>query len=107
MTDQLQSDDLLNKLIFSILELQGIQNANNAILHSLLSVICENAPELIDAIKEKVADVADLKISMNELTSEISKSAFETEIKQALLQFNLIKDSSLYSPTFIEVKPKK
>jgi hypothetical protein len=44
---------------------------------------------------------------MNEVTSNISITAFENEIKRAILQFDLIKESSQYSYTFIEVKDKK
>ncbi len=102
----MSNEEPLNKLVFSILELQGLQSANNTILHSMLSIFCENAPELMDSIKLKISDVAELKIAMNELSSEISKKAFEAEIKQALLMFNLIKESSTYSSTFIEVKNK-
>jgi hypothetical protein len=74
-----------------------LQSAKATIIHSLLSIVCENAPALIEPIKEKITDVADLKLKMNEVTSNISITAFENEIKRSLLQFDLIKESSQYS----------
>jgi hypothetical protein len=106
MSDNQKNEELLQQLVYGVLELQGLLSANNTILHSLQSIICENAPELIGDIKQKILDVSELKLTMNELTSDISKSAFEREIKQSLLQFNLIEEASTYSHTFIEVKNK-
>jgi hypothetical protein len=106
MSDE-NNEVLLQQLVHSVLELQGLLSANATILHSLLSIVCENAPALIEPIKEKITDVADLKLKMNEVTSNISVAAFESEIKRCLLQFDLIKESSQYSYTFIEVKDKK
>lgn len=106
MSDSQQNEELLQQLVHSVLELQGLLSANNTILHSLLSIICENAPELIDDLKQKISDVCELKLSMQEITSDISKDAFEREIKQTLLQFNLIEEASTYNRTFIEIKNK-
>ena len=106
MSDE-NNEVLLQQLVHSVLELQGLLSANATILHSLLSIVCENAPALIEPIKEKITDVADLKLKMNEVTSNISVTAFENEIKRCLLQFDLIKESSQYSYTLIEVKDKK
>ena len=106
MVDE-NNEILLKQLVHSVLELQGLLDANATILHSFLSIVCENAPALIEPIKEKITDVADLKLKMNEVTSNISVTAFESEIKRSLLQFDLIKESSQYSYTFIEVKDKK
>jgi hypothetical protein len=107
MSENQNNDELIQQLVYGVLELQGLQSANATILHSLLSIVCENAPALIEPIKEKITDVADLKLKMNEVTSSISITAFENEIKRAILQFDLIKESSQYSYTFIDVKDKK
>ena len=107
MTENQKNDELMQQLVYSVLELQGLLSANNTILHSLLSLVCENAPALIDPIKQKITDVSELKLSMNELTSEISKVAFENEIKRSIHQFDLISESAKYSYTFIEVKDRK
>ena len=107
MSENQNNDELIQKLVYGVLELQGLQSANATILHSWLSIVCENAPALIEPIKEKITDVADLKLKMNEFTSNISIAAFENEIKRVTLQFDLIKESSQYSYTFIDVKNKK
>ena len=107
MSNNQSNEEFIQKMSYSILELQGLLSANNVILHSLLSIVCENAPILIDSIKNKIEDVADLKLVMNELGSDISKNAFEREIKESLLQFDLIRESSKYSATFINVEDKK
>lgn len=107
MSSNQSNEEFIQKMSYSILELQGLLSANNVILHSLLSIVCENAPILIDSIKNKIEDVADLKLVMNELGSDISKNAFEREIKESLLQFDLIRESSKYSATFINIRDKK
>ncbi len=107
MSEILKNEELIQQLVYGVLELQGLQSANETILHSLLSIVCENAPALIEPLKEKISDVSDLKLKMNEVTSNISITAFENEIKRTLHQFDLIKESSQYSHTFIEVKDKK
>lgn len=107
MSNSQSNDELMQQLVFSILEMQGLLSANNTILHSLLTIVCENAPELIESVKSKIDDVSELKLSMNEITSDIYKNSFEREIQQALLQFDLMKESSKYSHTFIAVNNKQ
>lgn len=107
MSDNQRNEELIQQLVYSVLELQGLLSANNTILHSLLSIVCENAPALIDPISEKITDVSDLKIRMNEISSDISKNAFENEIRRSIQQFDLIRESAKYSYTFIEVAEKK
>lgn len=107
MSDNQNNEELIQQLVYGVLELQGLQSASSTILHSLLSIVCENAPALIEPIKEKITDIADLKLKMNEVTSNISITSFEKEIKRAILQFDLIKESAQYSYTFIDVKDKK
>ena len=107
MSENQKIEELFKQLVCEVLELRGLQSANATILHSLLSIVCENAPALIEPIKEKITDVADLQLKMNEVTSTISIAAFEKEIKRALVQFDLMKESSQYSYTFIDVKDKK
>jgi hypothetical protein len=107
MSDNQNNEELIQRLIYGVLELQGLQSANTTILRSLLGIVCENAPALIDPIKEQIKDVADLKLKMNEVTSDVAIAAFEREIKKAIHQFDLIRESSQYSYTFIEVKDKK
>jgi hypothetical protein len=97
---------LIRQLVHSVLELQGLSSAHNTILHSLMSIICEKAPTLIDEIKEKINDVADLKIQF-EIESSISKVSFQNEITQTLKHFELITQAASLSHTYIEVKDKK
>ena len=72
-----------------------------------MKVICENSPELIEQIKETITSTSELTLSMNEVPAGVGVTAFEHEINQTMLRFSLIADSSNYSPTFIEVKPKQ
>jgi hypothetical protein len=44
---------------------------------------------------------------MKEVPAGVGVEAFEQEIQQTILRFSLLKESSNYSPTFIEVKPKQ
>ena len=97
---------LMRQLVHSVLELQGLSSAHNTILHSLLSIVCEKSPSLIDEIKDKIKDVADLKIQF-EIASDISKSSFKNEIDQCLKHFELIIQAASLSHTYIEVKDKK
>jgi hypothetical protein len=76
MIDNQNNEELIQKFIYGVLELQGLQSANATILSSFLSIVCENAPALIDPIKEQITDVANLKLKMNEVTSDVSVSAF-------------------------------
>ena len=106
MTDEKDNEVVLQQLVHSVLELQGLSNVNNSILHSLLSIICEKSPELIDEIKLKITDVAELKVE-HELASNISITSFQNEVAQSLRYFDLYKQASTYSHTYIEVKDKK
>jgi hypothetical protein len=106
MNDSTNEDTLVKQILFAVLELQGKLKANEVIQNSLLSVICQNSPKLIDQIKNNITDVSDLSLSLNEFSSEISASAFSTEIKQSILRFSLIVEASKYSPTTIEVKDR-
>lgn len=76
-------------------------------MDSLLKVVCENSPELIEQIKEKITSTSELAISMKEVPAGVGVDAFKQEIEQTILRFSLIKESSNYSPTFIEVKSKQ
>ena len=106
MSDNQNNEVLTQQLVHSVLELQGLLSANNSILHSLLSIICEKSPELIDEIKLKITDVAELKVK-HELASNISITSFQNEVAQTLRYFDLYKQASTYSHTYIEVKDKK
>ena len=48
MSDSSKNDEIIEYLFASILDLQGRLQANKILLNSLLSTICENAPELIE-----------------------------------------------------------
>jgi len=97
---------LIRQLVHSVLELQGLSSAHNTILNSLLSVVCEKAPTLIDEIKENIKNVAELKIRF-EISSGISTTSFQNEIDQTLKRFDLITQAATLSHTYIEVKDKK
>ena len=106
MNDSTNEDTLVKQIFFAVLELQGKLKANEVIQNSLLSIICQNSPRLIDQIKDKITDVSELSLSLNEFSSEISATAFSDEIKQSILRFSLIVEASKYSPTIIEVKDR-
>ncbi len=106
MADEKDNEVVLQQLVHSVLELQGLLSASNTILHSLVSIICAKAPELIDELKEKITDVAELKVKM-ELESNISITSFQNEVAQSLRYFDLYKQASTHSHTYIEVKDKK
>lgn len=106
MNESTNEDSIVKQLLIAVLEMQGMLKANDVIQNSLLSVICQNSPKLIEQIKEKISSVSDLSLSLNESSSEIAATAFSNEIKQSLLRFSLIEEASNYSPTFIEVKDK-
>ena len=55
---------------------------------------------------QKIIDVSELALNLNDFSSEISSTAFSNEIQQSVLRFSLIEDASKYSATFIEVKDK-
>ena len=104
MNDSTNEDTLVKQIFFAVLELQGKLKANEVIQNSLLSIICQNSPRLIDQIKDKITDVSELSLSLNEFSSEISAAAFSDEIKQSILRFSLMVEASRYSSTIIEVK---
>jgi hypothetical protein len=97
---------LIKQLVHSVRELQGISSAHNNLIYALMSVVCEKAPTLIDEIKDKIKDVADLQIQF-EIKSEISKTSFQNEITQSLKHFEAVEQAALLSQTYIEVKDKK
>lgn len=106
MTEKNQNDELIEYLCGSLFDLQGKQHANSILLNSLISVICENAPELIDKIKDKTSDVSELSIKLGELSTDYALESFRTHISQTLKQFELIRESSKFSDTLIEVRKK-
>ena len=107
MSDSNQNDELVTYLCTHAFQTEALLKAQSVILNSLLKVVCENSPELIEQIKEKISDTSELAITLNEVPAGVGVAAFEHEIKQTLLRFSLIEESSKYSPTFIEVKPKQ
>ena len=106
MNNSNQNDDLVNYLCASIFEMQGRLKANEVISNSLLKVVCENAPQLIEQIKETITGLSELSLTMNELSEGIASNTFQNEIQQSILRFSLIRESANYSPTHLEVKVK-
>ena len=106
MNSEVGENTLITQLFVAVMELQGMLKASNIVQHSLLSVVCENSPQLIEQIRQKITDVSELSLTLNEFSSEIASTAFSNEIHQSILRFSLIEDASTYSPTFIEVKEK-
>jgi len=106
MNDENNDNTLVTQLFVAVMELQGMLKASNVVQYSLLSVVCENSPQLIEQLKQKITDVSELSLKLNEFSSEIASIAFSNEIQQSILRFSLIEDASKYSQTFIEVKDK-
>jgi hypothetical protein len=107
MSDANQNNELVTYLCTHAFQTEALLKAQGVILNSLIKVVCENSPELIEQIKEAITSTAELTLSMNEVPAGVGVSAFEHEINQTMLRFSLIKDSSKYASTFIEVKPKQ
>ena len=107
MSDKNQNDDLVTYLCTHAFQTEALLKAQSVILNSLMKVVCENAPGLIEQIKETITSTSELTLSMNEVPAGVGVTAFEHEINQTMLRFSLIADSANYSPTFIEVKPKQ
>ena len=106
MANANENDRLIEYLCGSLFNIQGRLRANEIALGSLLSVVCENAPELIEQIKSKITDIAELSIKMGELSTNPEIDAFNSAIKQSLQQFALIEEASKYCASRIEVKHK-
>ncbi len=101
-----QTDNLLNYLCASLFDLQGRLRASEVVLSSMVSVVCENAPELIDQLKLKISDTADLSTSMGELSTEPALEAFKREIRQSMAHFSLFEEASKHCSTTLGVKSK-
>lgn len=106
MNDTDQNNELIEYFCRSLFNVQGRLRANEITLNSLMSVVCENAPELIEQIKFKINDVADLSLKMGELSTDFSIDDFNKEIDRSIRQFSLIEESAKYCPTQLEVKKK-
>jgi hypothetical protein len=106
MSNTNQNDDIIEFLCGSVFDLQGHLKANSILLNSLMSIVCENAPELIQKIIEKTNDVAELSVKMGELRTDFAVEAFKKEINQSIKLFALMEESSKYSDTYIEIKKK-
>lgn len=104
MSDASQKDPLIGYICEHIFDIQGRLHANEVVLHSLVSVICENAPELIGQLKSKISDVTELKTTMQEVPEGPIAEKFKKEIEQNIRLFSLIETASKYSPTRIKIK---
>jgi transcription termination factor NusB len=107
MNDANKNDEIITYLCTHAFETEALLKAQSVVLNSLLKVVCENSPELIEQIKETITSTSELAISMKEVPAGVGVDAFEQEIQQTILRLSLIKESSKYSHTFIEVKSKK
>ena len=107
MLDSNKSDEIITFLCTHAFQTEALLKAQGIVLNSLMKVICENSPELIEQITGTIASTSELAISLNEIPAGVGVEAFEKEINQTILRFSLIKESSNYASTFIEVKPKK
>jgi hypothetical protein len=107
MSDSNKNEEIITFLCTQAFQTEALLKAQSVVLNALLKVICENSPELIEQIKETIASTSELALSMKEVAAGVGVEAFEQEIQQTILRFSLIKESSNYSPTFIEVKPKQ
>lgn len=107
MSVENKNDELITFLCTQAFQTEGLLKAQGIVLYSLLKVICENSPELIEQIKETITSTSELAISMNEVPAGVGVDTFEHEIKQIIIRFNLIKESSNYSSTFIKVQSKQ
>jgi hypothetical protein len=107
MIDANKNDEIITYLCTHAFETEALLKAQSVVLNSLLKVVCENSPELIEQIKETIESTSELAIRMKEVPAGVGVDAFEQEIQQTILRFSLIKESSKYTHTFIEVKSKK
>ena len=77
MNDSTNEDTLVKQIFFAVLELQGKLKANEVIQNSLLSIICQNSPRLIDQIKDKITDVSELSLSLMNFLLKFRQPRFQ------------------------------
>ena len=107
MSETNKNEEIITFLCTHAFQMEGLLKAQSVVLNSLIAIVCENSPDLIEQIKDKIISISDLAITMKEVPHGVGVEAFEQEIKQTILRFNLIKESSNYSSTFIQVQPKQ
>jgi hypothetical protein len=106
MSDTNEHEQIINFLCTSIFDVQGRLRANEVITNAIVKVICSNAPQLIEQLKETISDTAELGVNMGELPTQMEAEIFQREIEQCILRFSLYEDSAKYNQTAIEVKSK-
>lgn len=102
-----KNDEMITFLCTQAFQTEAMLKAQSVVLNSLLKVVCENSPELIEQMKETIDSTCELTLAMNEVASGVGVEAFKQEIHQTILRFTLISESAKSSPTFIEVKTKQ
>lgn len=106
MSDANEHEEIINFLCTSIFDVQGRLRANEVITNAILKVVCSNAPQLIEQLKETISDTAELAVKMGELPTELEANIFQREIEQCILRFSLYEDSAKYNNTILEVKER-
>jgi hypothetical protein len=107
LNEYLRSNDaIVKELCIYAVEMQGHMKANSIVLNSLVRTVFENAPELIEQIKEKIIGTTELSVSLRELSSSVAIETLQKEIDQYILRFSLITDAAKHLETYIEVKSK-
>lgn len=93
MTGVSNNDSLIDYLCGSLMDVRARLKVNEIVTSSLLNAVCEHSPQLIECIKQKISDVAELAVSMGELDTEHEAKIFQKEIQQCILRFSLIEES--------------
>lgn len=98
-------DDYLH---FELMKLKCKLEANETLLWSLHKTILENAPDLIDQVKTTLVDVSETNLRFLKIQDWRDENIenYNNEIKQHILKLELIRESSKYTNTFIDIESK-
>lgn len=93
MTDDNSNEALIDYLCKSLMDVRARLKVNEIVTNSVLNAVCEESPQLIVQIREKIEDVAELAVAMGELETEHESKIFQAEVRQCILRFALIEES--------------
>ena len=100
-------EKLLEYTFLSFLNLRARFEANEVIMNALLHTIVEHAPELIEPLKQRINDVAEMKdIQIKNSYTSGESEIFNSHLKQCLNMFSLIEEGSKFNPIKIKFEEK-
>lgn len=100
-------EKLLEYTFLSFLNLRARFEANEVIMNALLHTVVEHAPELIEPLKERISNIAELKdLQIRNSFTSGEPEIFNASIKQSLLMFQLIEEGSQFIDKKISFEEK-